>query len=588
MRYLIINQNQTDIYLRYIDIQSIMEISGQEKKKNTYDAIVVGSGISGGWAAKELTEKGLKVLLVDRGRNIEHVKDYETALKHPWQFRHRGRITHEQRENHPYLSRDYPYSEENESFWFNDADSPYEEKKRFDWYRPNIVGGKSVMWGRQSYRLADLDFEANAKDGIAVDWPIRYKDLASWYDYVEQFAGISGSIDNIEHLPDGKFLPPMKLNCAEEYVKEGIESRYKNRKLLIGRVANLSVAHNGRGQCQNRSLCHRGCPFGAYFSTLSSTLPAAVNTGNLTLRPNSVVSSVIYDEKLDKAIGIKVIDTISKEEIEFYARIIFLNASTLGTTQILLNSISNRFPNGLGNSSGQLGHNLMDHQFRVGAKGTVEGMDDKYYYGRRPTGIYVPRFVNIGSDKRPYQRGFGFQGGASRLNWARGVAELGMGADFKDELTQPGPWQMGLSGFGECLPYYENKVSLNKQKLDKWGIPTLIIDCEFKENENMMRGDMKNEAAEMLEAAGVKNVHTYDNGSFPGMAIHEMGTARMGKDPKTSVLNAYNQMHDVKNVFVTDGSCMTSAACQNPSLTYMALTARACDYAVKEMNKLNL
>lgn len=564
-----------------------MNVNGKATEQNTYDAIVVGSGISGGWAAKELTEKGLKVLMLDRGWDLKHGQ-YETAMKHPWEFKYAGKITQKQREEHPFLSRDYPFNEFNAHYWFKDIDSPYAEEKRFDWFRPNIVGGKSIMWGRQSYRLADLDFEANLKDGIAVDWPVRYKDLAPWYDYVESFAGISGENLGLEHLPDGQFLPPMELNCLEKEVKKGIEANFKGRHLTIGRVANLTVPHKGRANCQYRNLCSRGCPYGAYFSTQASTLPAAVATGNLTLRPGSIVSQVIYDEEKGRATGVRVIDSETKEEVIYHAQIVFLNASTLGTTSILLNSVSDHFSDGLGNSSGQLGKNLMDHHFRVGASGDYDGFQDKYYTGRRANGIYIPRFANVGNDKRGYLRGFGYQGGASRENWQSGVAELGFGADFKESLIAPGNWRMGMTGFGECLPYEENRVTLNKDVKDKWGLSTLKIDCEFKENEMMMRKDMMNEAAEMLDAAGLKNVQTYDNGSYPGMAIHEMGTARMGRDPKTSVLNGFNQMHDVPNVFVTDGACMTSAACQNPSLTYMALTARACDYAVSEMKKRNI
>jgi len=566
-----------------------MNINNKAVAQNTYDAIVIGSGISGGWAAKELTEKGLKVLLLERGRNIEHVKDYDTALKSPWEFTHRGRLTQDQKSSHPVQIRDYPYSEFNEKLWVNDLECPYVEKKRFDWYRGYHVGGKSLMWGRQSYRIGDLNFEENKKDGVAVDWPIRYKDISPWYDYVEKFAGISGQNEGLAQLPDGHFLPPMEMNCVEQHVKKRMAERYKGTRVLtMGRVANLTQPHNGRGTCQYRNMCSRGCPFGAYFSTQSSTMPAAVATGNLTLRPFSIVNSIIYDKDKKRAKGVKVIDAETNENMEFYSKIIFVNGSTLGTTFVLLNSKSDAFPEGLGNSSGQLGHNLMDHHFKTGAQGRAEGFDDKYYYGRRANGIYVPRFRNIGNDKRDYLRGFGYQGGASRTGWQREVAELAFGADFKEELTKPGPWRMGLGGFGETLPYFENKVSLDFSKQDKWGQPVLAIDCEFKDNEAKMRIDMQNDAAEMLENAGIKDVRTYDNGCFPGMAIHEMGTARMGNDPKTSVLNKWNQMHDVPNVFVTDGSCMTSSACQNPSLTYMALTARACDYAVKELKMMNL
>ncbi|MES2732931.1 MAG: GMC family oxidoreductase [Bacteroidota bacterium] len=565
------------------------------KEPNSYDAIVVGSGISGGWAAKELTEKGLKVLMLERGHDLKHIEGYESAMKGPWEFKYRGSITQAQKKSHPFLSRDYPYNEHNASYWFNDEDAPYTEVKRFDWFRPDIVGGKSIMWGRQSYRLSDMDFEANVKDGLAVDWPIRYKDLAPWYSYVEKFAGISGEKLGLPQLPDGDFMPPMEMNCVEKHVKKGIESQFKGRILTMGRVANItkpSEVHTalGRASCQFRNLCSRGCPFGAYFSTQAATLPAAMKTGNLTVRPNAIVNSVIYDEKKGKATGVRVIDSNTKEMTEFYSKIIFLNASTIGSTFIMLNSNSDRFPNGLGNDSGQLGHNLMDHHFRVGASGSAEGLgfDDQYFYGRRANGIYIPRYRNIGSDKRDYIRGFGFQGGGSRQGWQRTIAELGFGKEMKEKAAQPGEWTMGLGGFGECLPYYENKMMLNKDKLDKWGQPTLTIDCEFKENELNMRKDMREDAAEMLTKAGLKNVKTFDDGSYPGMAIHEMGTARMGRDPKTSVLNAFNQIHSVPNVFVTDGAAMTSAACQNPSLTYMALTARACDHAVKELKKRNL
>ncbi|MBV7531513.1 GMC oxidoreductase [Chitinophaga sp. sic0106] len=566
-----------------------MNLNTKAQEQNTYDAIVIGSGVSGGWAAKELTEKGLKVLMLDRGKQLEHVKDYDTAMKDPWEFPHRGRLTVDQRETHPKLSRDYPYSEHNEKFWINDSQSPYNEVKRFDWYRPDIVGGKSIMWGRQSYRWSDLDFEANLKDGIAVDWPIRYRDLAPWYDYVEKFAGISGTREGLPQLPDGQFMPAMPMNCVEIDVKKKIESSFKGRIMTMGRVANITEALPGREKCQFRNLCSRGCPFGAYFSTQSSTLPAAVATGNLTLRPDSIVNSIIYDEQKGKATGVRVIDKHTKQMTEYYAKIFFVNGSTLGTTFVLLNSISKRFPNGLGNDSGTLGKYLMDHHFRTGASAMAEGYDDKYTFGRRANGIYIPRYRNVGSDKRDYLRGFGYQGGASRgALWSKGIAEIGVGKDFKDSLVEPGQWSMGLGGFGECLPYEDNQVTLDTSVKDAWGQPVLKFDVEFKENEKKMRVDMMNDAAEMLEAAGMKNIKTYDNGSYPGMAIHEMGTARMGRDPKTSMLNGNNQLHAVPNVFVTDGASMTSAACVNPSLTYMAMTARAADFAVKELKKGNL
>ncbi len=566
-----------------------MNINGNDKEQRTYDAIVVGSGISGGWAAKELTEKGLKTLLLERGKNIEHIKDYNTAMQDPWEFPHRGHITEEERQSHLVQSRDYPYSEFNKNLWVNDKECPYTEIKRFDWFRGNHVGGRSLMWGRQSYRLSDLDFEANKKDGIAIDWPVRYKDIEAWYSYAEKFAGVSGQNENISNLPDGVFLPPMEMNAVEKEVKKRIEKHYNaSRKMIIGRTANLTEAINGRNHCQYRNLCSRGCPFGAYFSTQSSTLPAAVKTGNLTLRPYSYVTEVLLDPKSNKAIGVRLVDSQTNEVREFYAKIIFLNGSTLGTTFVLLNSSSDRFPNGLGNSSDQVGRNLIDHHFRTGAEGEMEGFEDVYYFGRRPNGIYIPRYRNIGNDKRDYLRGFGYQGGGSRGDWSSGIAEMGVGASFKDSLTKPGKWSFGITGFGETLPYSDNRVTLDKTKKDKWGQPVLAIDCSFKDNEAKMRVDMMNDAAEMLEASGLKNVHTYDHGSFPGMAIHEMGTARMGRDPRTSVLNEFNQMHEVKNVFITDGSFMTSSACQNPSLTYMAFTARAANHAVEELKKGNI
>lgn len=562
------------------------------KKDYTFDAIVIGSGISGGWAAKELTEKGLKTVILERGHELKHVEGYKTAMMNPWEFKYRGKPTIAQKKQHQYLSRDYPYSEFNASYWFTDADAPYEEKQGFDWYRPNIKGGRSIMWGRQSYRFSDLDFEANLKEGIAIDWPVRYEEIAPWYDYVEEFAGISGQKENLSHLPDGKFLPPMEMNCVEKEVKKGIESNFENRIMTIGRTANLTATkpiHGQRNQCQMRNLCSRGCPFGAYFSTQSSTLPAAEKTGNLTVLVNSVVSEIMYDKDKKKATGVRVIDANTMEVSEFYAKIIFLNASTIGSASILLNSASERFPNGLGNDSDVVGRYLMDHQFRYGAGGTMPGFEDKYYYGRRPNGIYIPRFQNISGDKkRDYLRGFGYQGAASRSDWRRGVAEMGIGADFKEKLTEPGMWSMGIGAFGECLPYKDNRIYLDKNKTDKWGLPTAVFDCGWKENEEKMRADMMNEAAEMLEAGGVKDVYTYGSGSNPGQAIHEMGTIRMGKDPKTSALNKWNQMHDVKNVFVTDGSFMVSSGCQNPSLTYMAFTARAADYAIKELKRGNI
>lgn len=556
---------------------------------NTYDAIVIGSGISGGWAAKELTEKGLKTIMLERGRNVEHVKGYENATKGPWEFPHRGGRTQQMIEDYPVLKRDYPLSEKNLNFWASDKDSPYTEVKRFDWYRGYHVGGRSLMWGRQSYRLSEMDFEANAKEGIAVDWPIRYKDLEKWYSHVERFAGISGTREGLAQLPDGEFQPGMEMNVVEKEVAARIKAHYKgDRHMVIGRAANLTKALPGRTNCQYRSKCSLGCPFGGYFSTQSSTLPAAVATGNLTLRPFSIVTKILYDKDTKKAKGVEVLDAETNKTYEYFAKVIFLNASTLNSTWILMNSATDIWDGGLGSSSGVLGHNLMDHHFRLGASGKMEGFEDKYYFGRRPTGIYIPRFRNIGDDKRDYIRGFGYQGAASREGWGRNIAEMNIGADFKDALCEPGAWTMGITAFGETLPYHENKVTLDKTKKDKWGLNVLAIDAEIKENELKMRKDMMEDAKEMLENAGLKDVKTFDTGYALGQGIHEMGTARMGLDPKTSVLNKFNQVWDAPNVFVTDGAAMTSAACQNPSLTYMALTARAVDHAVSELKKGNI
>ncbi len=557
--------------------------------QNTFDAIVVGSGISGGWAAKELCEKGLKVLMLERGQNIEHIKDYKETNKPAWEYPHRGRRTQQMIVDYPVLKRDYPLNERNTSWWTNEKDCPYVEVKRFDWYRGYHVGGRSLMWGRQSYRWSDIDFNANAKDGIAVDWPIRYKEIEQWYDHVESFAGISGSVEQLPQLPDGKFLPPMEMNCVEKDVSAKIKDHYKGKRhMIIGRVANITVPHQGRTNCQYRNMCDMGCPFGGYFSTQSSTLPAAKATNNLTLIPYSIVKEIIYDKDKKKAKGVRVINAETNEVTEYFSKIIFLCASTFNSAWILMNSATDIWPDGLGSSSGELGHNVMDHHFRCGASGTVEGYEDKYYYGRRPNGVYIPRFRNLFGDKRDYIRGFGYQGGAGRSGWSREIAELSIGAEFKEALCEPGGWSIGITGFGEMLPYHENRIYLDKDKKDKWGLPVLAMDVEIKDNELKMRKDMMEDAKEMLEIAGVKDVTTYDSGYFPGMGIHEMGTARMGKDPKTSVLNSHNQVWDCQNVFVTDGACMTSAACQNPSLTYMALTARAADYAVSELKKQNL
>ncbi len=558
---------------------------------NHYDAIVVGSGISGGWAAKELTEKGLKVLMLDRGQNIKHIEDYKNAHKEAWDYPHRDLATQEMKDDYPVLSRDYPLNESTFGMWANEKDAPYVEKKPFSWFRGYHVGGRSLLWGRQSYRLNHEDFQANAKEGIAVDWPIRYEDLESWYDYVEKFAGISGNRDGLDVLPDGQYMPGFDLNVVEKDVAARIKKAFKgNRHLIIGRAANATQAQpqQGRAGCQARNKCWLGCPFGGYFSTQSSTLPAAMKTGNLTLRPYSIVSQILYDKDKKRARGVEVIDAETNQTYEFTAKIVFVNASSFNSSWLLMNSATDVWEGGLGSSSGQLGHNVMDHHFRTGASAVVEGYDDKYYYGRRPSGFYIPRFRNWGGDKRDYTRGFGYQGSASRSGWRKDIAEMGIGGDLKDAISEPGTWTIGMNAFGEMLPDHRNRIYLNKEVKDKWGLPVLEMDVKIRENEQRMRKDMQQDAIDMLEASGLKNVNGWDAGYEPGMGIHEMGTARMGRDPKTSVLNKHNQVWDAKNVFVTDGACMTSASCVNPSLTYMALTARAAEFAVEELKKGNL
>ena len=564
-----------------------MNVNLKGKQEHTYDAIVVGSGISGGWAAKQLCEAGLKVLMLERGSNVEH-PNYPTATLDPWDLSHRGRLTQEDKRIRFVQARHYSYAGDNKHFYINDLENPYEEVKRFDWVRANVVGGRSLLWARQCLRLSDLDFEANIKEGIAIDWPIRYKDIAPWYDLVETFIGVSGQLEGLPHLPDGKFQPPIEMNCVEKFFKESLEKKFPERRVTVGRTANLTQPVKGRGVCQYRNLCHRGCPYGAYFSTNASTLPAAFATGNLTLRPNSLVNRVLYDEKKGIATGVELIDTETNKVIEYYSKIIFLNAATVATTFILLNSISNRFPNGLGNGSDQVGRNLMDHHKSLGMSANVEGFEDKYYFGRKPVGINIPRFRNIKEKRSDYLRGFNYQGGAGRIGWSHGVGDEKLGVELKEAVTRPGTWSLAFTGFGECLPYADNRITLNTEKKDKWNRNTVSVNCEFRENEKNMNKDIANEMGEMFNAIGLKNIQIEGKMSFPGNSNHEMGTARMGRDPKTSVLNSFNQMHEVRNVFITDGSFMTSSSSVNPSLTYMAMTARACDYAVKELKKMNL
>ena len=563
-------------------------------QNESYDAIVVGTGISGGWAAKELTEKGLKTLVLERGKMVKHIKDYPTMNMDHWDFDNKGKpsakeLSRQQKQNRT----GYTTRKETSHFFVDDIDHPYNEEKRFDWMRGYHVGGRSLMWGRQSYRMGDVDFEANLKDGVGVDWPIRYEDLEPWYDYVEQHIGVSGSKLGLPQLPDGKFLKPMELNCVEDHLKNSIAGNYSDRVMDIGRVAHItegSKPGQGRSQCQHRNRCSRGCPFGAYFSSQSSTLPMAAATGNMTLRPNSIVHEVLYDKEKGRATGVRVIDTETNETYEYKAKVIFLCASAIASTSILMQSKSDRFGDGMGNDSGELGHNLMDHHFKAGAEGKFDGFEDKYYTGRRPNGIYIPRFRNMGgnTDQKDFIRGYGYQGGASRQDWTESVRELSFGKELTKRIVEPGGWAMGLMGFGETLPYHENKMYMDYEKRDKWGLPTVTFDAEFKENELNMRKDMIAQGMEMLDNAGFKDITAMDSIGAPGLGIHEMGTARMGRNPKTSVLNGNNAVHAVPNVYVTDGSAMTSAACQNPSLTYMAMTARAADHAVNELKKKNL
>ncbi|WP_408029993.1 GMC oxidoreductase [Tenacibaculum xiamenense] len=558
-----------------------------------FDAIVIGTGISGGWAAKELSEAGLKTLVLDRGRNVEHIKDYSTAEKNIWDLNYRGKSSLEDQKKQYKQARTGFVTHQSTKHWFvNDLKHPYNEIKRFDWIRGYHVGGRSLTWGRQVLRMSDLDFEANAKEGIAIDWPIRYKDVESWYTYVEKFIGVSGEALGLPQLPDGHFTTPMHLNVVEEEFKEQISKYYKSKRCLtIGRFANLTGTniHQGRHNCVYRNKCMRGCPSGGYFSSNSSTLPAAQRTGNMVLKPYAIVHEILYDEKTQKAYGVKVIDAESKVEMIYYSKVIFCCASTIASTSILLQSKSRRFPNGLGNDSGELGHNLMDHHFRVGATGIYKGFNEVKYYNNRPASFHIPRFQNLGdsASKKEFLRGYSFQGSASRSNWKRAIKELSLGKKLKEQIYTQGSWQIGIVGFGECLPYHENQMILDYHKKDKWNLPTVTFDCEFKENEIKMRKDMKNEAIAMLLNAGFSDVKGFEDTFIPGHAIHEMGTARMGKDPKTSVLNKYNQIHTVKNVYVTDGSCMTSSGNQNPSLTYMALTARAAHHAIAEFKKGN-
>ena len=551
---------------------------------NTFDAIVVGSGMSGGWAAKELTEKGLKTLVLERGRNVRHVIDYQTALKDPWQMPYNNRATIADKAAQPIQSTlTYLYDQSTKQFFVDDNKYGYEQVQPFNWYRGYQVGGRSLMWSRHVFRYSDIDFSANLHEGIGIDWPIRYADIAPWYSHVERYIGASGDNPKLPQLPEQILQPPFEMNALEKHVRARMEKAFSDRRLICSSVAVLSREHNGRGPCQGRDQCARGCPFSAYFSSNGVTLPAAAATGNLTLQPDSVVHSLIYDEGRKRVTGVRVVDVNTHKTTEYFARVVFLCASTLNSTAILLNTRSARFPNGLGNDSGELGHNLMDHHNGGGATASYPGLADRYYRGRRATSMYIPRFRNVTRREEKFLRGYGYEVYTGRGNWTRGVDSAAFGADFKNEITRPGAWNLYTEGYGETLPYRDNRIWLSHEKPDQWGIPRLNISMTYRDNERAMAQQMKDDAVEMLQAAGLENIQGFNREIVPGSVIHEMGTARMGRDPATSVLNAHNQIHAVPNVFVTDGSCMVSSPTQNPSLTYMALTARAVDHAVAQL-----
>jgi choline dehydrogenase-like flavoprotein len=561
-------------------------------EKNTYDAIVIGSGISGGWAAKELCEQGLKTLVLERGRNVEHNKDYPTANMAPWDFEHRRRMTTAFLKENPLISKAAGYGEDNAHFFVKDKDHPYIQEKPFDWIRGYQVGGKSLTWGRACQRWSQFEFSNPERFGYGVAWPINYDDVAPWYSHVEKFIGVCGNKDGIEAMPDGEFLPPFEMNCVQEVISKKISENYHDRHLVHARWAHLTKPNQihldqGRAQCQARDLCMRGCPFGGYFSSVSSTLPWAKRTGNLTIRPFSVVHSIIYDEKLGKATGVRVIDTNTKAVTDYYARIIFLNASALNSNLVLLNSTSDRFPNGLGNDSGLLGKYVAFQNYRASVAGEMNGFLDKYYFGRNPTELILANYRNLHKQETDYFGGFTTFMGAYREQRPHETGQ-GIGAEYKDSLTEPGGWKVYMYMQGETVPKITNHVRLSKDQKDQWGIPLLITSVEYDDNDERMIKDFLTQSKEMLEKAGCKNVSTHENKQAPGLDIHEMGGCRMGKDPNTSLLNEWNQLHHSKNVFVTDGACMTSTGNQSPSILYMALTARAATYAVSELKKGNL
>jgi len=571
----------------------MININANSYQENTYDAIVIGSGISGGWAAKEFCDNGLKTLVLERGRDVQHIKDYPTATQHPWDFPHRGQMPLQVRQDNPITSKCYAFGEASEHFFVKDKEHPYQQEKPFDWIRGYQVGGKSLLWARQVQRWSKYDFEGPARDGFAVDWPIRYEDIAPWYSHVEKFVGISGNYDGLDTLPDGEFLPAWKMNAVEKEVQKRIMDSYKDRNVVIGRCAHLTEPQEihlqqGRGQCMARSKCERGCPYGGYFSSNASTLPWAAKTGNLTLRPDSVVHSIIYDEKKGKAVGVQVIDKVTKKSTEYFAKIIFVNAATLNTNLILLNSISSRFPQGLGNDNGLLGKYVAFHNYRGSLSAQMEGFEESYYYGRRPTAVMMPNFRNVRKQEMDFLRGYMVFYSATRAGWGRYAGDVPLGAPLKEAVTEPGGWGIYMMMQGETIPKEENHVRLSQDEKDEWGMPLLKISVGYDDNDEKSLKDFLEQGSEMLEKAKAKNIHTNDSKQAPGLDIHEMGGVRMGWDPKTSLANRYNQLHACPNVFVTDGACMTSTSTQNPSLTFMALTARAVNHAVGELKKGNL
>ena len=554
-------------------------------KANTFDAIVVGSGISGGWAAKELTERGLKTLVLERGRDLRHIVDYKTALLDPWQLPNHNRPSQQDRTAQPIQSTLYLYDQSTKQHFVNDLDNPYEQSQPFNWYRGYHVGGRSLMWARHVFRYSDLDFEANLREGIAIDWPIRYADIAPWYEHVERFIGASGENSGLPQLPAQVLQPPFETNALEKHIRARLAAKFTDRKLICSATAVLSREHNGRGPCQGRDQCARGCPFSAYFSSNGVTLPAAAVTGHLTLQPDAIVHSLIYDDVAKRVTGVRVFDGHTKQASEYFARVVFLCASTLNSTAVLLNSRSTRFPNGLGNDSGVLGHYLMDHHNGGGATGVYSGLADRYYRGRRSTSMYIPRFRNTTHREKDFTRGYGYEVYSSRASWTRGLETPEFGAAFKNEIARPGKWQLYMEGYGETLSYRDNRTWLDHDRLDPWGMPTINVSMAYRENEHRMSEQMMLDAVEILKAADVEEIAGFNRETTPGSVIHEMGTARMGRDPLSSVLNGYNQVHAVPNVFVTDGACMASSPTQNPSLTYMALTARAAAYAVEQLRR---